>query len=235
MVKFALSQHLPEYPFFPSACPSWDNAARRKRGGMIFRDATPDKYGAWLTEVLKREALREQKHSLVFVNAWNEWAEGNHLEPCRRWGHAYLDATRAAVESGRAYSAAVCGLRSGDIVEANAQSWIVGCVDHRGSGPTHDEADGWCLDAETLAPPDLLVCARRRADGSYEIESPVSKQKVPRPDVADVKGMQAILAGWRNESRRPADPTSGSGAAEQKAVLAFRARDRSFAVVTHLN
>src|SRR5207244_3029282 len=41
----------------------------------------------------------DSEENLVFINAWNEWAEGNHLEPCKKWGRGYLEATRAALTS----------------------------------------------------------------------------------------------------------------------------------------
>jgi lipopolysaccharide biosynthesis protein len=95
----------PSYPRIPCVCPGWDNSPRRKSGAHIFINSTPDAYGQWLQEVVNRrraEAKAEgdgliSPESLVFINAWNEWGEGNHLEPCQRWGRGYLEATRAAL------------------------------------------------------------------------------------------------------------------------------------------
>lgn len=93
-----LTRPEPAYRRFPCVTPSWDNTARKANDGMVFRNASPDLYGDWLAKMLERERSRHEDESLVFVNAWNEWGEGNHLEPCQRWGHAYLDATRTAVD-----------------------------------------------------------------------------------------------------------------------------------------
>lgn len=87
------------YPFFRAVCPGWDNEARRPGQGSTYAFSTPASYGRWLNDAC-RDALREPDpdRRLVFVNAWNEWAEGAHLEPDRRFGYAYLAATRAALE-----------------------------------------------------------------------------------------------------------------------------------------
>jgi hypothetical protein len=97
VVDAALAKPRPAYRRFPCVTPGWDNTARRERGATIITGSTPELYGAWLGQVLAREASAGGGEPLVFINAWNEWAEGNHLEPCRRWGHAYLDATRRAL------------------------------------------------------------------------------------------------------------------------------------------
>jgi lipopolysaccharide biosynthesis protein len=104
LVKRALNETLPAYPRIPCVCPGWDNSPRRKAGAVIFTNSTPELYEKWLGEIVKRQAMlttgrdqEESAESLVFINAWNEWAEGNHLEPCQRWGRAYMEATRRAL------------------------------------------------------------------------------------------------------------------------------------------
>ena len=89
----------PEYKLFRSVCPSWDNTARRKNTGTIFFNSTPQGYQEWLENAVTETCVRttNSDERLVFVNAWNEWAEGAHLEPDMLYGYAYLQATRNAL------------------------------------------------------------------------------------------------------------------------------------------
>ena len=103
LVNGAIAMEIPKYPFIRSVCPGWDNTARRKRGGLILHESTPDEYQRWLEHTLRQSisspSIPSLEHPLVFVNAWNEWAEGNHLEPCQKWGRAYLEATIQALSN----------------------------------------------------------------------------------------------------------------------------------------
>jgi len=102
-VDRAIAMESPPYPFIRSVCPGWDNTARRKQGGLILHRSTPEDYERWLTNIVQQAMSyppnAKQGESLVFINAWNEWAEGNHLEPCQRWGRSYLEATLRALSS----------------------------------------------------------------------------------------------------------------------------------------
>ncbi len=89
----------PPYLRFPSVTPRWDNSPRRKTGIVIFKDSTPELYQAWLESAVARVQTRRAPEQLVFINAWNEWGEGNHLEPDQRYGRAFLEATRRALVS----------------------------------------------------------------------------------------------------------------------------------------
>jgi hypothetical protein len=93
---------LPPYPLIRGVCVGFDNTSRRKSGGVILKDSMPETYGRWLASVVRANGSPKMNPApeaqMIFINAWNEWAEGNHLEPCRKWGRAYLEATRDALE-----------------------------------------------------------------------------------------------------------------------------------------
>ena len=87
----------PAFRTFRGVTPMWDNTPRRQRDGMILVGSSPERFGAWTTHALAQTRLRHAGESrLLFVNAWNEWAEGNHLEPDAVHGRRYLEALRSA-------------------------------------------------------------------------------------------------------------------------------------------
>lgn len=91
---------LPAYTLYPGVNPGWDNEARRSSKGRVYLHASPRGYRDWLqATVHDRLAAVPPKQRLVFINAWNEWAEGAVLEPDARLGHAWLQATRQALSS----------------------------------------------------------------------------------------------------------------------------------------
>jgi lipopolysaccharide biosynthesis protein len=97
LVRDALNRSRGVLPNFRGVFPSWDNTGRKGLRAHIFHGATPLRYRAWLAEAI-HESMADPRllQPLVFINAWNEWAEGCHLEPDAKHGHAWLEATRAA-------------------------------------------------------------------------------------------------------------------------------------------
>lgn len=79
---------------FRTVFPSWDNTARTGDRAVIVWNGTPANYEYWLAESIRRTVQDfPRQERLVFINAWNEWAEGCHLEPDRRHGRQFLEAT----------------------------------------------------------------------------------------------------------------------------------------------
>jgi lipopolysaccharide biosynthesis protein len=82
---------------FRTVFPSWDNTARTGGRALITLNGTPENYEYWLSESIRRtHSEYPQQERFVFINAWNEWAEGCHLEPDRVHGRAFLEATHRA-------------------------------------------------------------------------------------------------------------------------------------------
>ncbi|MGH6998288.1 MAG: glycosyltransferase WbsX family protein, partial [Phenylobacterium sp.] len=85
---------------FRGVMPSWDNTPRRQDSGWNYQHATPGAFQAW-TEAMFEETRRQTfgDERIVFINAWNEWGEGAHLEPDQRFGHAWLEAIKNAADA----------------------------------------------------------------------------------------------------------------------------------------
>jgi lipopolysaccharide biosynthesis protein len=97
--RAALARPRPEYSFFRGVMSGWDNTPRLGNRGHIFVNAHPANYERWLRGVVaETRATRLPHERVVFVNAWNEWAEGAFLEPDQAYGHQFLEATRRAVD-----------------------------------------------------------------------------------------------------------------------------------------
>ncbi|MCG8277880.1 glycoside hydrolase family 99-like domain-containing protein [Stenotrophomonas sp. NLF4-10] len=98
LARESASRPLPDYPLYPGVNPGWDNEPRRPGKGRVYLHASPRGYRDWLrTTVHERLSALPADRRLVFINAWNEWAEGAVLEPDARLGHAWLEATRRAL------------------------------------------------------------------------------------------------------------------------------------------
>jgi glycosyltransferase involved in cell wall biosynthesis len=82
-----------DYTRFETVCPGWDNTARMGGSAVVLHGSTPAEYGCWLEGAVRRALVQPPDQRLVFVNAWNEWGEGCHLEPDTRHGLAYLEET----------------------------------------------------------------------------------------------------------------------------------------------
>jgi lipopolysaccharide biosynthesis protein len=90
----------PDYRLFKTVITSWDNTARSQDAPLIFHNSSPQIYQSWLSSAIKytvENAPAEER--IVFINAWNEWAESTYLEPDRKFGYAYLNATAQALLS----------------------------------------------------------------------------------------------------------------------------------------
>jgi len=96
-----IQQSLGKYPLddnqYPSVVPNWDNTPRSGTNGLVLKGSSPELFSLYLANVLTKIQSRDHYRKLVFIKSWNEWAEGNYLEPDQKFGHGFLDALREAI------------------------------------------------------------------------------------------------------------------------------------------
>ncbi|AOM77589.1 glycoside hydrolase family 99-like domain-containing protein [Pedobacter steynii] len=95
-----LKKPKPDYTYFRCVSPCWDNSARRKSNAVIYVESEPDNFKKWVSEIKDYTLANfEDEEKIFFINAWNEWAEGCHLEPDQKYGKDYLKAFRDGLNS----------------------------------------------------------------------------------------------------------------------------------------
>jgi len=98
---------------YAAVMPSWDNTARRGSHAVIWANSSPESYYEWFSATVEQVQKKEEADErFIFINAWNEWAEGCHLEPDEKYGYAWLNATaralrRASEDPARPFSGSV--------------------------------------------------------------------------------------------------------------------------------
>lgn len=93
-VKEIFALRIPDYNFLPCVFVGYDNTARRGKRGVIIHNQNVQDFKASLYRAKKLVQDYPAEEKIVFINAWNEWAEGNHLEPCIKYGHSFLEAVK---------------------------------------------------------------------------------------------------------------------------------------------
>lgn len=76
---------------FPSIIPNWDHSPRSGNKTYLLHNSTPEYFGEHLTDVFERVKNKPEQQKIVFLKSWNEWAEGNYMEPDMKWGLQYLE------------------------------------------------------------------------------------------------------------------------------------------------
>jgi len=108
VVEQALGFPRAPYTNHPCVSPGFDNTPRRPGGGAtVLLGSSPSLYEWWVREVCSSMTPRDGDDDLLFVNAWNEWGEGNHLEPCQRWGRGYLEAHERATNEASQWNGSI--------------------------------------------------------------------------------------------------------------------------------
>ncbi|ABQ26525.1 glycosyltransferase WbsX family protein [Geotalea uraniireducens] len=84
---------------YPCLLPNWDNTPRSKSNGLVLHDSTPEAFRKHVKKALEISRDKPDERKLVFIKSWNEWAEGNHLEPDLKFGRAYLEILRNEISN----------------------------------------------------------------------------------------------------------------------------------------
>lgn len=90
-----LAPEFQDEDIIPVLYPNWDNTPRREAGALILHNATPKQFYLHCKDVFS--LINNKKNRIVCLKSWNEWGEGNYMEPCIKYGHGYINALAEAL------------------------------------------------------------------------------------------------------------------------------------------
>lgn len=149
-----------DWPVHRGAMLGWDNTARRLTDARIFHGATPYGFRRWVKAIVQQEAqFNPGPESLIFLNAWNEWAEGTYLEPDQRWGTSNLEAFASGVRA--VQGAQVVPVAKGTAGKPKAQAALARQGAPLDKGGAALAPPVWHVGARAHDPalPSVLLCA----------------------------------------------------------------------------
>ena len=86
-----------DVPYYPCVFPNWDNTPRKGKKGYVLQGSSPNLFKKHFDDAVTMVANNNFQQKLIFVKSWNEWAEGNYLEPDLKWGKQYLNVIKGKV------------------------------------------------------------------------------------------------------------------------------------------
>jgi len=90
-IKYFLTKNEKKENVIPTILPNWDHTPRSGKGGYVLKDSTPQLFGKVVKDAINVLKEKQQDKKILFIKSWNEWGEGNHMEPDLKYGRAYLE------------------------------------------------------------------------------------------------------------------------------------------------
>ncbi len=98
-MKFFVNDYVGENRYYPMIIPNWDTTPRSGVNGFVLNNSTPELFRWVVKKALEKIENYHDEHKIIFVKSWNEWAEGNYLEPDARYGHQYLHVLKEEIQA----------------------------------------------------------------------------------------------------------------------------------------
>ena len=90
-IKYTFNETDKQENIYPNIIPGWDRSPRSGKKAQIVYGSTPELWKKHVQEAVDLVKNKEDEHKIIILRSWNEWGEGNYVEPDERWGCAYLD------------------------------------------------------------------------------------------------------------------------------------------------